>query len=262
MNVAIIGLGYIGKVHLSVLKSLPGISRIVLADEDQESARELGQFWGISDTRSSLDGIITDPEIDAVHNCTPNHVHFDINRRVLESGKHLLSEKPLCLDSKEAVELCQLAETRKRVTGVNFCYRYYPAVQEMAHRVRNGALGRILGVHGAFFQDWLLYDTDYSWRLNPEFSGISNALGDIGSHWCDLAQFVTGQKITSLIADTDIVHPVRKKARTGGGTFSVADDGPVEEVDIQTGGPCLGCLSSGKRCPGLRTDRRTDLCRA
>jgi len=233
MNVAIIGTGYIGKVHLQVLKAMPGIRRILLVDPDRQQAAALASLFDLEEPREDYRSLLDDPYIDAIHNCTPNHLHYGINRDFLRAGKHILSEKPLCLEESQAEELCTLAEAGNLVTGVNFCYRYYPAVQEAAARIARGDIGDIFTAGGFFLQDWLFRDTDYSWRLDERYSGISNALGDIGSHWCDLVQFLTGRKIVRVFADLRTIHPVRKKARGGSGTFSRTGEMTGEEVPVR-----------------------------
>ncbi|MHB9035744.1 MAG: Gfo/Idh/MocA family protein, partial [Armatimonadota bacterium] len=171
--------------------------------------------------------------IDVVHNCTPNNLHFELNKIAIEAGKHVFSEKPLSLTSTQSAELVALAEKHGAVTGINFCYRYYPVVQEAAARVANGDIGGVYSVMGSFLQDWLLYETDYSWRLDPAMAGASNIIGDLGSHWCDLAQFITGHKITEVMAELRTVLPVRKRPKSGETlTFAAASDIEYEDVDV------------------------------
>jgi predicted dehydrogenase len=137
--------------------------------------------------------MLEDSEIQVVHNCTPNHLHFSINKEAILAGKHILSEKPLAMSSKESAELLALAKEHKVVHGVNFNYRQYPIIKNLEIMVKNGELGKINLIQGSYLQDWLLYETEYNWRLDPERGGNTRAIADIGSHWCDTVQYVTGK---------------------------------------------------------------------
>ncbi len=229
INVAVIGTGYIGKVHLETLLHTPGVRVVALADNNIAMAQELADRYGIARVTPDYKDLLQDADIQAVHNCTPNHLHYDINLALLRAGKEVLSEKPLALTAAQAKELYETARQNDRLTGINFCYRYYPAVQEAAARVRAGEIGAVHSVFGAFFQDWLLYDTDYNWRLDKRFTGESNTAADIGSHWMDLAQFVTNAHITEVMADLHTVHPIRKRSK--GAVLTFAKQGEAQEYD-------------------------------
>lgn len=161
------------------------------------------------------DELIRDPEVQAVHNCTPNSLHFEINKKVLLAGKHLLSEKPLAVNSEQSGELLRLAGESGVVSGVSFNYRHYPMVSQVKEMLESGSNGKPNLVYGGYIQDWLSNDTDYSWRLEEDKNGPSRAIADIGSHWCDTVQYVLNKKITEVFADLKIVHPIRKKNRKG-----------------------------------------------
>ncbi len=177
---------------------------------------------------------MADPEIDAVHNCTPNFLHFSINKEIIKSGKHLFSEKPLCMNYAEASELVELKmEYPDSVATVNFNYRLNPMVQEIKNRIAKGKIGNVRIVTGSYQQDWLLYDTDYSWRLEPEVSGNSCAIADIGSHWMDTIQHVTGHTITEVMADLKTVIPVRKKPKNQTETFMSNVPTEFDEVEVK-----------------------------
>jgi predicted dehydrogenase len=181
--------------------------------------------------------LLEDPEIQEVHNCTPNFMHFDINRAALLAGKHVVSEKPLAMTSKESAELVRVAKITGLVNAVDFNYRYYALVQQARAMVESGKVGdRIYAVHGSYLQDWLYLDTDYNWRLEPERSGESRAVADIGSHWMDLMQFITGAKITSVYGDLATIHPTRKKPLVEIETYAGKELQPGEyrEIPIRT----------------------------
>lgn len=232
-KVAVIGTGYIGAVHVEQLLRIPGAAIVGLTDKNKELARETARRLNISKVYDSAEEVLADREITVVHNCTPNNLHFDFNKRAILAGKHVLSEKPLALTAAEAAELTGLAEKRGVITGVNFCYRYYPVVQEAAARVARGDIGTVFNIMGCYLQDWLLYPTDYSWRLDPAMAGASNIIGDLGSHWCDLAQFISGLKITEVMAELRTILPVRKRPKNRAAlTFSGAAAIEYEDVKI------------------------------
>jgi len=232
-RVAVIGTGYIGTVHIEQLMRLPSVSIAGIADKNSQLASEAARRYGIGKIYRDAAEALADREVDVIHNCTPNNLHYEINKAALEAGKQVFSEKPLALSSAESLELMRLAKEKGAVTGINFCYRYYPVVQEAAVRVAKGEIGTVYNVMGNYLQDWLLYPTDYSWRLDPKMAGASNIVGDLGSHWCDLAQFVSGLKITEVMAELRTILPVRKRPKSKETlTFSAASDIEYEDVKI------------------------------
>jgi len=158
--------------------------------------------------------------VDAVHVCTPNFMHFPIAKDALEAGKHVICEKPLATSVAEAQQLVALAAATKRRNATFHNLRFYPLVQQMRRMREDGDLGEILVVQGTYSQDWLLYDTDWNWRLESKHNGPSRCLADIGSHWCDMAEHVTGLRITSLCADVQTFHKTRKQPKGPVETFA------------------------------------------
>jgi predicted dehydrogenase len=233
IKVGVIGAGYIGMVHLDMLRRIPEAEVVAVADPNLALARRAGEALGIPHVHSEAEAILADPGIEVVHVCAPNNAHFDINRRAILAGKAILSEKPLALDSRESGELLRLAEERGTLTGIDFCYRYYPVVQEAAARVRRGDLGEVRAVTGHFLQDWLFYDTDYSWRLDAAVAGRANVIADLGSHWCDLARFITGRRIVEVFSELHTCIPVRKKPKAGPLSFAARQEGETEDVPIE-----------------------------
>ena len=232
-KVGIIGIGYIGKIHLEELSRVEGVEVVAIADANAELVKDIGARYGIKRTYSDWKKLINDENVEIIHNCTPNNLHFEVNQRVIESGKEIFSEKPLALSSEESEVLVEKAKEKGAVTGINFCYRYYPVLQEAAYRIKSGEIGDIHTVLGHYLQDWLLYPTDYSWRLDPKFSGCSNVMGDLGSHWCDLAQFITGSRIKEVMAELRTVIPKRQKPKDKSTlTFSDRVSEDSEEIDI------------------------------
>jgi len=220
INVGIIGSGFIGPAHLEALRRLGNINVVALCDSSQEKAAEQAARLHVPHAYGDVAALLEHPDLHAVHNCTPNHLHAAINRQVLLAGKHLFSEKPLCMTLDEARELVALAEEAGVVNGVSFVYRQFAMVQQAASMVRSDRIGRIFAAQGSYLQDWMLEETDYNWRVEAGRGGASRAVADIGSHWCDTVQFVTGRKIVAVMADLGIVWPTRKADRSGSTTFS------------------------------------------
>jgi predicted dehydrogenase len=232
IKVGLIGTGYIGMVHLEMLRRLGGIEVVAVADTNAALARQAAAKFGIATVHESAAALLADPGVEVVHDCAPNNVHFGINAAAIKAGKEVLSEKPLALDSKESGELLALAEKRGTLTAINFCYRYYPVVQEAAARARRGDLGDVRAFVGHFLQDWLFFETDYSWRLDPQVAGMANVVADLGSHWCDLVQFITGEKIVEVMAELHTCLPKRRRPKSGPLSFGAGPAGESEEVAI------------------------------
>ena len=213
IGVGIIGTGFAGTIHVDALRRLGFVDLIAIADSNQELAEKKAHDLFIPKVYKDYLELIDDPNIQVVHNCTPTNLHLQINTEIIESGKHIFSEKPLGMTAQEAHKMLELLKEHQVVHGVNFNYRMYPLVQDMKQKIKEGELGDIRLVHGSYLQDWLFYDTDYNWRVEPEIGGKTRAVGDIGSHWCDLAQTITGLRITEVLADFATVIPVRKKSK-------------------------------------------------
>jgi predicted dehydrogenase len=231
INVAVIGSGFMGAAHIDSLRRTPGINVIAISSIDRPRAEELADQFAIPSVLDDWHDVANHPEVVAVHNCTPNNLHFEVNRTLLKAGKHVLSEKPLTMTSAESGELVKLAREKGAVTAINFNYRGYPLIQQAHGMVQRGELGKVHLVHGHYLQDWLLFDTDYNWRLESEISGASRAVADIGSHWFDLIQFITGAKIQRVFAHLFTVHPTRKKPKQEVETYKGKELGAPDEYD-------------------------------
>lgn len=219
ITAAVIGTGFIGPAHVEALKRTPGVQVLAIGSNEPDRAREVAQRYGIPRVYDTWQAVIRDADVQVVHNCTPNNLHFQINKAALLAGKHVVSEKPLTMTGKESAELVALARARGLVNAVNFNYRFYPLIQHARAMVEGGELGNVYLVHGHYLQDWLFYDTDYNWRIEPNVSGPSRAVADIGSHWCDLVQFITGRKIVKVFADLATFLTTRKKPAGAVETF-------------------------------------------
>ncbi len=231
-KIGLIGAGYIGLVHLEMLRRLLDVEVVAVADSDPKRVRAAAERFGIPQEYGRGEDLIADPEVEVIHNCTPNLLHFELNRKAILAGKDIVSEKPLSLDSRESAKLVRLAREHGTLTAINFCYRYYPVVQEAAARARSGALGEVRAFLGHFLQDWLFYETDYSWRLDPAVAGRANVIADLGSHWCDLIQFITGRKIVEVMAELHTCVPKRRKPKSGALSFGGGASAESEETDV------------------------------
>jgi predicted dehydrogenase len=211
IKVGIIGTGFIGPAHIEALKRLPYIEISALAESSTGLAKEKAALLGIEKYYGNYQELIQNKEIRSVHVCSPNYLHYEMSKAALLAGKHVICEKPLAIKVKEAEELVKLAEEKKLVNVVNFNIRYYPLMRQLKLMIQKGELGEVLAIHGSYLQDWLFYETDYNWRLEPEFSGESRAIADIGSHWMDLIEYVTGLQIVEVFADFATFYKSRKK---------------------------------------------------
>ena len=198
---------------------------------------------------------LADPSIDAVHICTPNALHFPMTKAALEAGKHVLCEKPLALSTAEASEMVRLAKEKGLANCTFHNLRYYPQVQNMRRMREAGELGEIYAVQGTYSQDWLLYDTDYNWRIERAANGPSRTFADIGTHWCDMAEHITGLRITSLCADLQTFHKTRKKPKGSVETFTgkTLDPSEYTAVPIDTEDFGAVMLRLGDRTRGSMT---------
>jgi predicted dehydrogenase len=207
-----------GRVHLEALRRVEFVDVAAISGRNPHAADSLGQQFNVP--YADLREILADANIDALHICTPNAQHSSIAKDALVAGKHVLCEKPLATNVAEAKELLALANQKRLRHCVCHNLRYYPMVQQMRDMCEQGGLGEIFIVQGTYSQDWLLYETDWNWRVDPQVSGPSRCMADIGSHWFDMAEHITGQRVTSLCADLQIFHPTRKQPKQTQETFA------------------------------------------
>jgi predicted dehydrogenase len=236
IKAAIIGTGFIGPAHVEAIRRLGFVEVIAVSERTQELAEQKARELSIPKAYGDYRELLADPQVQVVHNCTPNHLHFEMNKAIMQATKHVVSEKPLAMNSTESRELVRIANETGVMNAINFNYRFMPLVQQAKQMVAKGDIGRVFTVHGSYLQDWLLKDTDWNWRLVPEMSGESRAIADIGSHWCDIVQFVTGLKIKRVMADLVTIHPERKKPTVEMQTYSGRElqPGEYEAMPIHT----------------------------
>jgi len=219
IGAAVIGTGFIGTVHVEQLRRIGVQVRGVLGSTPERGAARADAL-GVRHAYGSLNEILADSEVDVVHVTSPNHLHVAQASAILAAGKHVVCEKPLAMTAAESAGLVRQADAAGRVNAVNFNIRFYPLHQHTREIVAAGDLGDVRFVTGHYFQDWLLHDTDWNWRLEPDKGGALRAVGDIGSHWLDLMAFVTGQPIVSVMADLATFVDVRQAPKGPVETFS------------------------------------------
>jgi predicted dehydrogenase len=228
MRAAVVGTGFVGVLHVEALRRL-GVEVLGVVGSSPERVRAKGL-----EPYDSLEALLSDDRVDIVHLTTPNHLHYEQAKAVLAAGKHVVCEKPLALDSAQSAELLELAERSGLVHCTNFNVRFYPQCQEARALVADGRLGDVWNVHGGYLQDWLLLPTDWNWRLEPEKGGELRAVSDIGSHWLDLVQFVTGRRVVEIVADLATTIPVRRRPVGEVETFAAAGEVEREDAPMTT----------------------------
>lgn len=210
LGVAIVGTGMIGQVHRrSVLASGARLQGVLGSSSAQSAAA--GAQWSCL-AYASMAELLADPLVDVVHICTPNGLHYEMAAEALRANKHVVCEKPLATQLQHAVELAALAQSQQRVATVPYVYRYHPMVREARARIQAGELGKLNLIHGSYLQDWLLGATDTNWRVDATQGGQSRAFADIGSHWCDLVEWVTDERFVSTVASLSTVQAERPRA--------------------------------------------------
>jgi predicted dehydrogenase len=233
IGAAVIGSGFIGTIHIEALRRI-GVNVVGLLDASPELTVARAAQLGIPTAYRSIDELLSDDRVRVVHVTSPNELHYSQAKALLAAGRHVVCEKPLAMTSTESGELVDLARASGLVNAVNFNIRFYPLNQHAANLVRDGGVGDVRLVTGRYFQDWLLYDTDWNWRLEPEHGGALRAVADIGSHWLDLTTFVTGLQVESVLADLATVVPIRRRPTSAVETFATERAAETEPVTVLT----------------------------
>jgi len=267
----IVGAGFVGPHHVDAVRRLGFVDVVAVAGSNEASARSKAAALHVDKAYGSYQALLDDPAVEVVHNATPNYLHATVTSAAIAKGKHVVSDKPLAMTAAEAKSLVAQAAKAGIVHAVTFNYRGNPLVQQARHAIARGDIGTPRFVHGYYLQDWLIKDTDYSWRLEPDKGGASSALGDIGSHWCDLAQHVSGLRITHVLGDLTTVIPKRKKPRGSREAFQAAGrDESFDLVDIvvedlasvlvRFDSGAKGSFSVGQVCAGHKNDVVIEIC--
>jgi predicted dehydrogenase len=255
IRTAIFGTGFMGRVHLEGVRRVESVEVGAIVGRTVEAAKRLGTGFYIPTLATDYREILRDPTISAVHICTPNAQHFSMAKDALLAGKHVLCEKPLATSVEEGEELVSLAAKQGLRNCVCHNLRYYPMVQQMRAMREAGDLGEILVVQGTYSQDWLLYDTDWNWRVETKAGGPSRCMADIGSHWFDMAEHVTGLRVKSLCADLQTFHPTRKQPKHSVETFANKLLGPEDYIETPVDTEDFGAVifRMGTRTRGCMT---------
>lgn len=237
LRAGIIGTGFIGPVHIEALKRL-GVQVTAICGSDR-SARATADQWGIPEVYGDYDyeAMYANPNLDVVHITSPNKVHVEQCLAALAMGKHVICEKPLGMTSGETaqvVEAVRRGGKKGPVFAVNYMCRFFPAVLQMRALVERGDLGRIIHVQGHFFQDWLLHETDFNWRVLASEGGKLRAVGDIGTHWIDAVSFILGARAQSVFAHLETFHKTRLRPKGPVQTFAKADPKKMEAYKVDT----------------------------
>ena len=218
MKIGLIGTGMVGSIHARAASHagarLVGVSSRTAAGAEEAAAR-LGFDKAFADPMD----LIADDSIDLIHICTPNNLHEPLAEAAIAAGHHVICEKPLAMDAAGAEVLSAAAGSAGLVAAVPFVYRFYPMIREARARVRRGDLGSLSVINGVYLQDWLLTGESSNWRIDPALGGPSRAFADIGSHWCDLIEFVTGERLAAVSAQMRTVHEHRPRPAAGVPTF-------------------------------------------
>ena len=220
-----------GRVHLEAIRRVESVDTAAIVGRNAQTAQRLASGFSVPTTNTDYQAVLRDSSIDAVHVCTPNAQHFAMAKAALQAGKHVVCEKPLTTTVAEAEELVSLAAKNGLRNCLCHNLRYYPMVQQMRRLREAGELGEILVVQGTYSQDWLLHDTDWNWRVDSTAAGASRCMADIGSHFFDMAEHVTGMRLTSLCADLQTFHAMRKQPKHSVETFANKLLGPEDFIE-------------------------------
>jgi len=263
VRAAVIGAGFIGPQHIDAIRRTGHAQVVALVDITPERSRASAAALGIESDLVTPEQVFADPSIDVVHVCTPNSTHVALATAALEAGKHVVVEKPVSDTAAEAAVLAGLARERGRHNMVTFTYRGYPMVKRARAMIAAGELGSLRLAHGAYLQDWLSEPTDYNWRLEPEHAGRSRAVADIGMHWFDTTEFVSGLVVESVFADLATIIPERIRPAAAGSTFG-GGSGQGDRVAIATedaamilvrfAGGARGTITVSQVSPGHKND--------
>jgi predicted dehydrogenase len=270
LGMGLVGPGFIAAHHLDAVRRLGDVEIVGLAGSSFDSAKKRARELHAGRAYATYQELLADPAVQVVHNTTPNHLHKEVSLAALRAGKHVISDKPLASSVQESRELFEAAREAGIAHVVTFNYRGHALVQQARAMIAKGQLGAPVFVHGCYLQDWLTDERTYSWRLDPKLGGASSALGDIGSHWCDLAEHVTGARITAVLADLHTAVPLRQAPATATKAFAKQSKGTqrrevkissedMASVLLRFDNGARGCLMVGQVLPGHKNDLRLEV---
>jgi predicted dehydrogenase len=269
IGMGLIGPGFVAAHHIDAVRRLGDVDVVAIAGSSQQSTEKKAREYKVDRAYGDYHALIADPDIHVIHNTTPNYLHLPVTLAILAAGKHVISDKPLALNPEEGKTLRDAALAAKVAHAVTFNYRGNPLVQQARGMIARGEAGAVSFVHGFYLQDWMSNPNVYSWRSDPAKGGNSSALGDIGSHWCDLAEHVSGLKIASVLADLTTVIPVRYSAGSSAEAFSTRTAGErvatrvqaedLASVLLRFENGAKGSFSVGQVLPGHKNDLQLEV---
>jgi predicted dehydrogenase len=269
IGMGLIGPGFIATHHIDAVRRLGFVDVIAIAGSNSAKTAEKAKRLHIDRSYGRYQDLIADPDIEVIHNTTPNYLHFPINMACIEAGKHIVSDKPLAMTSEQGARLRDAANAAGIVNAVTFNYRGNSLVQQARLMVAQGDLDKVFFVHGQYLQDWMTDPGVYSWRSDPAQGGLSSALADIGSHWCDLAEHITGSRVTEVLANLTTV--VKTRYLGDGSAEAFTHTGKAQQHPVEVSGEDLasvllrfdngatGSLSAGQVLPGHKNGLRIEL---
>jgi len=269
LGMGLIGPGFVAAHHIDAVRRLGDVDVVAIAGSSQQSAEKKAREYKVGRAYGDFHALIADPDVQVIHNTTPNYLHLPVVMAALKAGKHVVSDKPLALNPEQAREMRDAAVAAKVGHVVTFNYRGNPLVQQARGMIARGETGDLSFVHGCYLQDWMTDANVYSWRSDPAKGGSTSALGDIGSHWCDLAEHVSGLRIAAVLAELTTVIPVRYSSGSSAEAFSRG--GNAERTAVETRSEDLGsvllrfengakgCFSVGQVLPGHKNDLQLEL---
>jgi predicted dehydrogenase len=233
IGAAVIGTGFIGTVHLEALRRIGVQVRGVLGSSPERGAQR-AEALGVARAYRDLDELLADERVQVVHVTSPNDLHVEQTIAAMRAGKHVVCEKPLAMTAADSAQLVALAAETGLINATNFNIRFYPLNQHAHDAVAAGEVGDVRLVTGHYHQDWLLLQTDWNWRLQPDRGGALRAVGDIGSHWLDLMTYITGRHVTAVMADLATFIQTRAEPTGPVETFSTERAAETVEREIAT----------------------------
>ena len=269
IGMGLIGPGFVAAHHIDAVRRLGDVDVVAIAGSSEESAKKKAREYKVDRAYGDFRALIADPDVQVIHNTTPNYLHLPVTMAVLQAGKHVIADKPLAMNPEEGRKLRDAAVAAKVGNVVTFNYRGNPLVQQARGMITRGETEGLSFVHGHYLQDWMTDPNVYSWRSDPAKGGVSSALGDIGSHWCDLAEHVSGLRIDSVLADLTTVIPIRYSSGASAEAFSKDSAGDRLPVQVQSEdlasvllrfeNGTKGCFSVGQVLPGHKNDLQLEL---
>jgi predicted dehydrogenase len=244
LGAAFVGGGFMAEVHSRAARSARA-TLVGAASSSPKSARRAADRLGLAIAYDSPAALFGDDSVDVVHICTPNTTHAAFALAAMDAGRHVICEKPLATSIDDAEALIERVDATGVTATVPFVYRYHPMVREARAKVAAGELGTLLTINGSYLQDWLLSETDDDWRVDSAVGGPSRAFADIGSHLCDLVEFVTGDRITRVAATKRTIFSERATHRD-------IDTEDAVALVVETATGAIGTLLVSQVAPGRK----------